>query len=365
MLTSQIYEGYDFFMKILKKAAAVIAAASLAVSLSACGSDLSWASRIGKDTTVPIGMYIYMQAANFRTYAQNGLLTTTSSLEEQTVKVSDSDKKATEHLDSEAVKAVKSYTGALLLAKEMKIELTEEEIASAESSAKQQYETDKEVYEKNGVAQSSITEYYKNLSLQNKLFTAVYGKDGTKPISDKELKQYIKENYATISYIQQYYLNEDGSSMTDAQKAKIKKQYEKIKSQAESGKLKFLDKCKDFEKNATSYKSGSTKYTSLWDLTDEDGKKIMDLKPGELTFLETDSAIVLLQKQKIDYDDAGLKSGRETLLIRYKFDEFTKELIAKAKNDKSVSFNDDAFEKFGSATRDFSNLSIPSNYNYY
>ena len=247
----------------------------------------------------------------------------------------------------------------------MKIELTEEEIASAESSAKQQYETDKEVYEKNGVAQSSITEYYKNLSLQNKLFTAVYGKDGTKPISDKELKQYIKENYATISYIQQYYLNEDGSSMTDAQKAKIKKQYEKIKSQAESGKLKFLDKCKDFEKNATSYKSGSTKYTSLWDLTDEDGKKIMDLKPGELTFLETDSAIVLLQKQKIDYDDAGLKSGRETLLIRYKFDEFTKELIAKAKNDKSVSFNDDAFEKFGSATRDFSNLSIPSNYNYY
>ena len=91
----------------------------------------------------------------------------------------------------------------------------------------------------------------------------------------------------------------------------------------------------------------------------------MDLKPGELTFLETDSAIVLLQKQKIDYDDAGLKSGRETLLIRYKFDEFTKELIAKAKNDKSVSFNDDAFEKFGSATRDFSNLSIPSNYNYY
>ena len=51
------------------------------------------------------------------------------------------------------------------------------------------------------------------------------------------------------------------------------KQYEKIKKQVESGKLKFTDKCKDFEKNATSYKSGSTKYTTAWDVSDEEGKK--------------------------------------------------------------------------------------------
>ena len=153
--------------------------------------------------------------------------------------------------------------------------------------------------------------------------------------------------------------------MSDTDKAKIKKQYEKIKKQVESGKLKFTDKCKDFEKNATSYKSGSTKYTTAWDVSDEEGKKIMDLKAGEMTFLETDSAIVLLQKQKIDYDDAGLKNSRDTLLLRYKFSDFTKDLISKAENDKNVSFNQSAFDKFGSATRDFSNLSIPSNYNYY
>ena len=153
--------------------------------------------------------------------------------------------------------------------------------------------------------------------------------------------------------------------MSDTEKTKIKKQYEKIKKQAEDGKLKFTDKCKQFEDNATSYKSGSTKYTSAWDTSDEDGKKIMDLKVGELTFLETDSAIVLIQKQKIDYEDAGLKTSRNTILIQYKYDDFIKELIAKAESDKSVSFNDAAFDKFGSATRDFSNLSIPNNYNYY
>ena len=352
-------------MKFMKKAAASLAAISLALSLTACGTDVSWAAKIGKDTTVPIGMYIYTQAVNFRSYAQNGVLNTSSELEKQTVNVSDTDRKATEYLDEVAVKAVKSYTGARILAKEMKQELTDEEIASAESSAKEQYDTDKEVYEKNGIAQSSIAEYYKNMTLQNKLFNAVYGKDGTNPISDKELKQYIKDNYATISYIQQYYYNEDGSTMSDTEKAKIKKQYEKIKKQAETGKIKFSDKCKEFEDKATSYKSGSTKYTSAWDLSSDDGKKVMNLKEGQLTFLETDSAIVLLQKQKIDFNDAGLKTYRDTILLRYKFDAFTKELIAKAEADKSVSFNQAAFDKFGSATRDFSNLSIPSNYNYY
>ena len=352
-------------MKIIQKAAAIVAAASLALSLSACGTDVSWAARIGKDTTIPIGMYIYTQAATFRSAAQNGLLTTSSELAKQTVTVSDSDKNAVDYLDEHALKTVKSYTGACLLAKEMNIALTDEEIASAEQDAKEQYDTDKEVYEKNGVAQSSVVEYFKNLTLQNKLFEATYGKGGTQPVSDKELKQYIKENFATISYIQQYYYNEDGSMMSSADKAKVKKQYEKIKSQVESGKIKFADKCKEFKDKATNYKSGSTKYTSMWDVSSEDGKKIMDLKEGKLTFLETDSAIVLLQKNKIDYNDAGLKSSRDSLLIGYKFDEFTKDLIAKAEGDKNVSFNDAAFEKFGSATRDFSSLSVPSGYNYY
>ena len=246
-------------MKFMKKAAACVAAISLALSLTACGTDVSWAAKIDKDTTVPIGMYIYSQAVNFRTYAQNGLLTTSTELEKQTVKVSDSDRKATDYLDEEAVKTIKSYTGACILAKEMKQELSAEEISSAESSAKEQYDTDKEVYEKNGIAQSSIVEYYKNMALQNKLFNAIYGKKGTNPISDKELKQYIKENYATISYIQQYYYNEDGSMMSASDKAKVKKQYEKTKKQAEQAAENELALYEIFEKGRSTVVSKKLK----------------------------------------------------------------------------------------------------------
>ena len=351
-------------MNFIKKTVAVVAAASLALSLSACHSDTSWAAKIGDDTTVPIGLYIYSQAANYRTYAQNGLLLSSQSLSEQTVKVSDSDVSATEHLDSEGVKTVKSHVGAVIKAEELNVSLTDDEISSAESEAELSYETDKEVYEKNGIAKTSIVLYNQDTALKSKLFTAIYGKDGTNPVTDKELKDYINENFATINFIQQYYYNEDGSEMTDAQKAKTKKQYETIKSQVESGKVKFTDKCKDYEKNATSYKGGSTGYTTMWDTSSEDGQKILNLKVGELTFLETDSAIVLVQKAKIDYDGAGLKSSRDNLLLQYKYDEFIDELIAAAEKDKRVTFNQKAFDRFGSATRDFSKLTIPTN-NYY
>jgi len=351
-------------MKIIKKAAAVAAAASLTLSLSACGTDISWAAKIGDDTTVPIGMYIYSQAANYRSYVQNGALTTGEALSEQKLNVSDSDVSATEHLDKQGIRVIKSCVGAKIKAKELKISLTDDEISSIENDSQTTYETDKDVYEKNGIAQSSLVEYKKDIALKSKLFKAIYGEDGTNPISDKELKQYILDNFATINYIQQYYYNDDGSEMTDTQKAKTKKQYEKIKSQVESGKIKFTDKCKEFEDNATSYKNGGTKYTTMWGTSSDDGKKIMDLKVGELTFLETSSAIVLVQKVKIDYDGAGFKSSRDSLLLQYKYEEFIDELISAAENDKSVKFNQAAFEKFGSASRDFSSLSIPSN-NYY
>ncbi len=352
-------------MKLIKKAAAVIAAVSLTLSLSACGGDLSWASKIGKDTTVPIGFYIYNQAVSYRTNVQSGQIDTTKELKSQKLKVSDSDVAASEHFDSEAVKAVKSCTGAIVLAKEMGVELTADEISSAAQSAESAYETDKDVYEKNGIAQSSVEEYYKDIKLKDKLFDAIYGEGGTEAVSDKELKQFIKENYVTMNFIQYYCYNDDGTEMSASEKAKLKKQFEKIKSQAESGKIKFADKCKEYGDKATSYKGGSTKYTMRWDANTDNGKEVLSLKEGELTLLDLDSVLILIEKVKIDYNGAGLKSSRGELLREYKYDDFVKDLIAKAENDKTVSFNQSAFSKFGSATRDFSAINIPTSaYNY-
>lgn len=349
-------------MKLLQRAATVVAASAVALSLASCGSNLSWAAKIDKDTTVPIGLYIYSQASVYRNAVQNGLLTSAEKLSDQTITVSDSDSKANEYIDKEAQKAVKSYVGACLMAKEYDIVLTEDEVASAVESAQSAYETDKEVLEQNGVAQSSVEEYYKALARKTNLFTAKYGKDGTDPITNDELKQYIQKNYATINFIQQYFYTEDGTAMSDKEKEALTKEYKDIQSKAEKGKLDFAKKCEEFNKNATSYKGGYTNSTSRFDTESEDGQKILALKNSQFTLLVTDSAIALVQKAKLDTSSLLDDSSRDSLLIEYKYEDFIKELQDYAEKDKSVTFNDKAFEKFGSSSRDFSELSIPTSY---
>ncbi len=349
-------------MKFIKKAAAAIVAASLAFSLCSC-SDLSWAAKIDDDTTVPIGMYIYAMATTYSTAVSNYQLSSYSELSEQTIEVSGSDKSAVDYLDDEAKKTIKSYVGALLLSKDMEIELTDDEIESAVASAASAYETNEAVYETVGVAQSSVEEYYKSTALKTKVFDAKYGEDGTEAISDKELKTYFQENYATINFIQQYFYNDDGTAMSEDQKDALIKEYKSIQSKAEKGKIKFTDTCKKYSDNATNYKGGYTDSLSKFDQDDEDGQKILSLKTGEFTLLVTDSAIALIQKAALDKDGSKFTENRTNLLYDYKYDAFLKELITLSENADNVKFNEDAFKKFSSATRDFSELST-STYSY-
>lgn len=353
-------------MKFIKKAAAVTAAASMVLSLSACGSNLSWAAKIGDDTTVPIGLYIYNQANDYRSCIQNAQLSTYTELSEQTVEVSGSDVNALDYLDDEALKSVKSCVGAILMAEELGVALSEEDLQNASENAAETYEQDEDVYVQNGIAQTSIEEYYKDTTRKSNVFLAKYGADGTDPVADDVLKEYFKENYATINFMQQYFYDDEGNFMSDEDIAALKKEYEDIKKKAESGKLNFVKKCEDFAKAATesssSYKSAYTDSTSQFDPDDEDGARILGLKEGEFTMIETDSAIALVQKAKLDKDGSKFKDYRETLLLQYKYDDFIKELVKYAEDNDTVTFNDKAFEKFSSSTRDFSELNVSSYY---
>lgn len=349
-------------MKFIKKAAAVTAAASMVLSLSACGSNLSWAAKISDDTTVPIGLYIFNQAETYRNGVENSLLNTYTELSEQTVEVSGSDVNALDYLDDEATKSVKSCVGAILMAKEMGVELSEDDIQSAVDNAASAYEADEEVYTQNGIAKTSIEEYYKDTARKSSLFLAIYGEDGTEPIADDALKAYFKANYATINFMQQYFYNEDGSFMSDDEIAAIKKEYEDVKKKAEKGKLDFVKKCEEVAKNATSYKSAYTDSISQFDPDDEDGATILGLKEGEFTMIVTDSAIALVQKAKLDKDGSKFKEYRPQLLLQYKYDDFVKDLIKYAEDNDTVTFNDKAFEKFAASTRDFSELNVSGYY---
>lgn len=358
-----LLERLDISMKIIKKAGAAIVAAALTLSLCSC-NDLSWVAKFDDETTVPSGLYIYSIAENYRNAVSNYLLSSSDKLENQTIEVSGSDQKATDYLDNEAVKNIKSYVGAYQKFKDMELELTEDEIQSATDSASTTYETDAAVFEQNGVAQSSIEAYYLDVARKSKIFQAIYGEEGTNAISDKELKTYFNENYASINFIQQYFYNEDGTAMSQDDKDALIKEYKDIQSKAENGKIKFTDICEKYSDEATSYKGGYTDSVSRFDAEDEDGATILSLKTGKFTLLVTDSTIALIQKATLDKDGSLFKENRDSLLIEYKYQDFINDMIAYSESLENVEFNEAAFKKFSSSTRDLSELSTNSSYSY-
>ena len=349
-----------FIMKWVKRATAAVAAVMMAVSLSACESNLSWAAKIGEDTTLPVGLYIYSQAAAYRNGGQSGVIDVYSELKDQTVTVSGSDMAATAYLDREAQKTVKSAVGTMLKAEEMGISLDEDKLNSAMQSAAEEYEANEEMLTKNGVAQTSVEEYYKDLARKNDVFQAIYGEDGTNPVSDDTLKKFMEENYATFHFMQQYLYTEDGSPMTAQEIANVKKKYEKIRSNAEKGKLDFKKKCDEESKNNTGYVGAYTDITQRFDPTDEQGKAVLSLKTGEFYLMETDSTIALIQKAKLDKNGKNFEQSRDTLLLESTYDAFIDEMVKYAEKSDKVTFNDKAFEKFASSTRDFSGLNMAS-----
>ena len=51
-------------------------------------------------------------------------------------------------------------------------------------------------YESNGISRESYTQINTAAKLKDKLFTKLYDKDGETPVSDEELNNFTKENYA-------------------------------------------------------------------------------------------------------------------------------------------------------------------------
>lgn len=351
-------KGMTFIMKWIKKAAAMAAAAAMALSLSACENNLSWAAKIGDDTTVPVGLYIYQQVSHYRVGMQNGTLDSYTELSEQTVEVSGSDVAALDYLTDEAKKSLKSTVGVMLMSEEMNLSLTEEEVNSAVQSAADDYDQNEEALTKNGVAKTSVEEYYKDITRKNNLFQALYGKNGTKPVSDDELKAFYKANYATLNFMQQYFYKEDGSMMTDDEIAAVKKEYKSIRSKVQKGKLDFVKACEEASKDNSGYKGAYTDITQRFDAADEQGEKILSLKVGEFYLFETDTSIALIQKAKLNMDSKKFEEARSTLLIEAKYDAFVDEMIKYAENSDKVKFNDKAFDKFAASTRDFSELTV-------
>ncbi|WP_390487421.1 hypothetical protein [Solibaculum mannosilyticum] len=184
--------------KVIKKATAVFLALTMAMSLASCQvNEKEWAYKVG-DTEVPAGVYRIFQLEAFT--AAKGLVEDSSkSLFEQQIEGKD----AADWINDTVDEHIRTCMAAEAELKEMGlIPLSQEDQNAIESSAKASWDpettstlTAKSIYGPYGVGYDSFKQYIYYNGLVSLLLEARYGENGTEPISDVDLANYLLDNY--------------------------------------------------------------------------------------------------------------------------------------------------------------------------
>lgn len=235
-------------MRHFKKALVVILAVVMAVMSTGC-SDLTWSFKTD-DTTVSIGTYlVYEYAAMYE--ASDLASDSGASILDQTIENTPGE----EWIRDKALDSIKKYIVVEKLMNDMKLTVSEEEENTASLYSQYAWSSFGDSFESYGISYDS---YYKATYLYNVkneiIFKAIYDKDGTKAVSDEDLKKYFVENYSDYYFITHDLTttDDDGEAvaMTDEEIAKVKKEFESYVTMMNENKKSYEEVVKAYIKYA-------------------------------------------------------------------------------------------------------------------
>lgn len=340
-------------MKRVKKIAATLMAVSIAVGATACSTDKSWAAKTDS-LTVPIGAYIYYLNAAYQG-AEATVTDTSKPVLEQQIE----GKAAEAWIKDKALE----YTKTLFLLddkmKELKLTLTADETKNITSATDSAWQSEGPTLEKYGISKSSFSLAYSDYSAKyQKIFTALYGKGGTKAVSDADLKTYFEKNYTDFSMVvrELYKTDANGSyaAMTDAESAAAKKEFDDYATDVKTGK-------KTMQQAADAYKASSKQTTDVLgketialdtdtSYPDEFKTALKAMKNGEVKTLTISSMYyVLVMKNDITKkttEQLGTDATRNAVLAQMKGEEYTTDMKKAAQAYSKMTLNQAAIDSY-------------------
>lgn len=339
----------------LKRAAAALLAAVITASAAGCSNgDKSWAAKYG-NSSVPIGSYItYLYTA----YSEAESKVTDSSKKVLDQKIDNKDAAAWIREKALSDAKVQLLTDKKL--KDLNITLTDAELKTEKSNIQTAWNTYSTTFEKYGIAQSSFEAVELTNYKMQKIFEKIYGKGGTKAVSDDELKSYYVNNFTNFSFMGSLLYTTDDSgnfkaNFSDADKKKTIKQFDDYAEQIRSGKATLQQVADAYKKasNSTSDVLTTKTINPKTDTTYPDSlkKAIAAMKTGEVKTMEiTESAIyVLIVKNDINKtvdDEMKTDAGHLAILQDYKWQEFQTAMQKEADSLSGVSVNDSAINSY-------------------
>lgn len=250
-------------MKHIKKILAVILIVTMALTATGC-SDLTWSFKTD-DTTVSIGTYIFYEYSAFYDASQQ-----VSDSDAQVLDQTIDGTPAEEWIRDTALDSIKKYLAIEKLMKDMNLTLTSEEEETAETNTDYIWNVYNfgEEFENYGISKESYKKAVYLLSAKDeKIFKAIYDKDGTKAIADDDVKKYFTENYTDYYYFTYDLTTTDTSTgdtvaMSDTEKENVVKEFDGYLNMVNSEKKTYEDVVNAFIE-FTGSESSATEETSV------------------------------------------------------------------------------------------------------
>lgn len=262
-----------------------------------------------------------------------------------------------------AIENLKVNAGYRALCKDLKIKPSKDDLANAKNYA-ETYWTQygyEQIFGENGVSKETFVKYTEDTYYSETYFDAVYGKDGSNPVTEEQLKTTLEKNYCLV-----YKLETDTSSM-DEEAIKTKKaEYELYMEQFKAGvSFEEINKAANpTEETETTEETAETEEAESATETEETkeeetpaeepaedavkdsnaeligGKEtnsysefyddVVKMAVGESKILEGESKIALVIRLDIDSDPYYITSNDETLRKLYAGDTSNEDAVKKA-----------------------------------
>ena len=339
-------------MKTRKRTAAALLALLLAATTAACSGDKSWAAK-DDGLTVPIGAYIY------ELYSAYGSATSAVPDSSKPVLGQKIDGKDAETwIRGKALDDMKSIFVIDRKMKELGLSLTADETKSIQSTADSGWQQAQSTLEKYGIAKSSFQIAYADYYTKyGKVFDAVYGKGGSKEVSDADLKSYFEKNYTDFSYLILPLYKTDSSGNTtdlsDADKKKAEKEFDDYAAKIKSGEMTMRQAADAYKASSKAtddpLQSGTVALGTDTSYPDSMKKLIEPLKNGEVKTGELTGYYTYILVQKNDVTkktDDQLKNNRKGILSEMKGKEFSDGIDKEAGSLTGLTLNDKALNSY-------------------
>lgn len=229
-------------MKIIKRIAALVLVASMALSMSACLHKKDEIAVTVGDVEFTSAYYM-CALINAKSEAQ-AKVNEDLSEDEQGTEVDYFSKKIdkksfTDWVEDRAVEMLKEIAAYKTLCKDNKLELTDEQKEEAEQMVSYYWDNYgySTLFEPNGVSRDTYVKYVKDGYYSEKYFEFVYGKEGTKALKTEDVNKEITDNYILVDKIDITYDTE----ATDDDKAANKATLEGYAKEIKDGKKTFID----------------------------------------------------------------------------------------------------------------------------